>query len=392
MATVLSDDEFRAKLEAHFALYRLNLRFPLVTHITPEYWYRVDLLMVNELGLFRRADIEPNGVVRIACELLETTTPVRPDSNWTVEWREVQDKQSTNAQVAGFQASGRGAFEYRVRSTTADAKEGGPRYLRIYVDWTDQFPHDPQSILPLVVGPICIQPCKKPDHSPTNSPVADWPENTPMVYDGYRLFSKIMIHEAWDAGIPGKIWDSALVMLGFVKRLAEARGQDLKGRKVLDLSAGTGLLGLSLADISNVVITELDEALGLIDQNVTFNGYDGTVQTKSLLWGDAKQAAECGKADVILASDVLYEAEFFEDLVKTFVDLSTSQTKIYIGYKRRGFEPEEERRFWSLCQVHFDIILLNQCSAEDEPDVALIPSLAASAGVKIYRLTKRKDQ
>ncbi|KAF7727440.1 DnaJ (Hsp40), sub C, member 2 [Apophysomyces ossiformis] len=379
VAICLTDDEFRAKLEAHFALYRLNLRSPLVMHVTPGYWYRVDLLLVNELGLFRRADIEPNGVVQVACKLLETTTPVQTDNNWKIECRATEEGTEADKAVAGFQRSGRGAFEYRITSKTSHAAKRGPRYLHIYVDRTHEFPHDPKNILPLIVGPVFIQPEQTPVYARTNAPIADWPENTPMVHDGYRLFSNIMIHESWDAGIPGKIWDSALVMLGFVNRLAETRPEELQARKVVDLSAGTGLLGLALADKSKVIITELDEALALINQNVAFNGYSDMVQIQPLLWGDAKQAADCGKADVILASDVLYEAEFFEDLVKTFVDLSDTQTKIYIGYKRRGFEAEEERRFWSLCKVHFDIVLLNERSSDEDPDVALIPSLATAA-------------
>lgn len=107
--------------------------------------------------------------------------------------------------------------------------------------------------------------------------------------------------------------------------------------------------------------------------------------TINIIIGDSKQAQGCGKADIILASDVLYESEFFEDLVKTFVDLCNNDGKIYIGYKRRGLEHYEEERFWNLCKQHFNIILLNDPSTNDE-DKDIVPPLAFDSGVQIYKL------
>lgn len=152
----------------------------------------------------------------------------------------------------------------------------------------------------------------------------------------------------------------------------------------------TGLLGLSVAKEahpSKVTITELGEATDLIKSNLSLNNYlaqtcDLVVQP--LLWGSESQASLCGKADIILASDVLYESEYFEDLVKTFVDLCSAPSgKIYIGYKRRGFDAEEEARFWELCRCHFKVTLL---TASDE-DGCFVPPLAVTSGVQLYRLT-----
>lgn len=140
-----------------------------------------------------------------------------------------------------------------------------------------------------------------------------------------------------------------------------------------------------------VSITELDEAVNLIDQNIMINEFLSNnaqvrLQTRNLLWGNTKQAEACGKADLIIASDVLYEAQFFEDLVKAFVDLSTESTRIYIGYKRRGFDEAEERRFWSLCGAHFNVKLLTYQGQEDEDD-GLVPPMTLETGVQLYRLT-----
>lgn len=426
----LTDEEFRAKLEKHFSLYRINLRTPIASHIAPEQWYRVDILLVNEIGLFRRADIVPDGQVVVSCDLYtpEEQQGITPfsleDNDWEIEIRAApafnEGKVSTQPQPApGFYASGKGTFEYRVRPKHKDAKRG-KRFLNIQPKQLVNFPQKQQQqqntpktvdiILPLVIGPIEIIPDL--DHNDdTHLPLELWKHQTDaMVYDGYRSFStsmhppvNIAIHEMWDSGIPGKIWDSALVMLDVMKNIIEHHPEYIDAKHTIDLSAGTGLLGLYIASImasprstikqGKITITELDEAVDLIDKNILINHYLTTrnpqcqLQTRSLLWGNTEQAEACGKADLIIASDVLYEAQFFEDLVKAFVDLSHSTTRIYIGYKRRGFDEAEEQRFWSLCRAHFDVKLLKYQGNEDTDD-ALVPPMTLETGVQLYRLTR----
>ncbi|KAI8876891.1 hypothetical protein K501DRAFT_278957 [Backusella circina FSU 941] len=146
-----------------------------------------------------------------------------------------------------------------------------------------------------------------------------------------------------------------------------------------------------------VTITELDEALALINQNVEINKYLTTttdlckLKTRSLLWGNAKEAETCGKVELIIASDVLYEAQFFEDLVKTFVHLSTKNTRIYIGYKRRGFDEAEEKRFWSLCSEYYSVKLLEYNGKQDDDD-CLVPRTTLGTGVQLYRLLPLGDK
>ncbi|KAI9012646.1 putative methyltransferase-domain-containing protein [Phycomyces nitens] len=341
--------------------------------------------------------------------------PLETDGDWKVEIRPPHTwngnsllDQSTG--FPGFHASGRGALEYRLVSLDNGGQSKKPRYLRFYPSNLHKFPQqssnpDPESILPLVIGPLYVVD-SVPPKTPTYAPLESWPDTTEMVYDTYRMFNtknNVVIHESWDSGIPGKIWDSALVMLEVLKKMAAVKPEYLNSKHTVDLSAGTGLLGLYIASLmtkesesqvksGKITITELDEALALINNNVDLNRYLVTdhpsciLATKSLLWGDSKQAAECGKADLIVASDVLYESEFFEDLVKTFVDLSNPNTRIYIGYKRRGFEAVDEQRFWSLCREHFDVCFLEADNSQDT-DSCLVPSTALSTGVQLYRLT-----
>ncbi|CEP19446.1 hypothetical protein [Parasitella parasitica] len=424
----LPDQEFRAKLEKHFSLYRINLRSPIASQIAPGHWYRMDLIMVNELGLFRRSDIEPDGQVILAYDLYtpnadgEMTPFSCEDSDWELDIRPScsfnagQLSKEANL-VPGFVSSGKGAFDIRLTSkrTSSTITAHQTKYLHIYPAQLVDFPkekkgkHNLETILPLVVGPIEIVPTLKPTCD-TSLPLELWHDSatTDMVYDGYRVFStsrnppvNIAIHEMWDSGIPGKIWDSALVMLDVIKKMIDIHPEYISQKRVLDLSAGTGLLGLYIASMmaspnsalkqGEITITELNEAVDLIDRNIEINRFlskesQAKLRTRSLLWGNTKQAEACGKADLIIASDVLYEAQFFEDLVKTFVDLSTESTRIYIGYKRRGFDEAEELRFWALCGAHFSVKLLVYQGQNDEDD-GLVPPNTIETGVQLYRLT-----
>lgn len=203
------------QLEKHFALYRLNLRLPLVSRIRLNCWYRIDLLLVNELGLFRRADLEPNGRVRVTCAL--------EGCKGTIEVREHGN---------GFEASGKGVLEYRVTHLDTKATTSS-LYLTLSVSKLENVTGF-QHVMPLTVGPIVIDP-DAPLHEPSDALVEEWPANTDMVHDTYRILNHVWINESWDAGIPGKIWDSAIVMLAFLELLYNKQG---KLGHVIDLSAG----------------------------------------------------------------------------------------------------------------------------------------------------------
>jgi hypothetical protein len=259
--TTLTDEEFRAKLEKHFSLYRINLRSPIASQVAPNCWYRVDLLLVNELGLFRRADIEPDGQVIMTCDLYtpsdNSITPFSyNDPDWQIDIRAcrsfAEGKLSTGPlSVPGFASSGKGAFEYRITSKRpTNTPVPQKKFLHIRPTSLVNFPKQEQEkenldiILPLVIGPIEIvsETCIK----DTSLPLELWQEqDMPMVYDGYRVFStsenppvNIAIHEMWDSGIPGKIWDSALVMLDVIKNMIDQHPEYIDQKHTLDLSAG----------------------------------------------------------------------------------------------------------------------------------------------------------
>lgn len=216
------DAQFRARLENHFALYRLNLRSPVVAEVVPRVWYRVDLLLVNELGLFRRADLNSDETVKVDCNVLvhRNGQYLPPDDQVQVSVRGLD-----NTATPGFHGAGKGGLEYAIES---DA----PLTFYLLLSTKHRFTRGAH-IVPLMVGPIELAQQPQPAWD-TRLPLESWPEIPHTVHDTYRLLENVVVHETWDAGIPGKIWDSALVMLEFIKH-QQPQWQDLH---VVDLSAG----------------------------------------------------------------------------------------------------------------------------------------------------------
>ncbi|CAG8444849.1 2567_t:CDS:2 [Funneliformis caledonium] len=199
--------------------------------------------------------------------------------------------------------------------------------------------------------------------------------------DSYRGFvlpngKYLIIKELWDAGIPGKVWDSAFIIVQMIKDMIFKDQNFFTGKRILDLSAGTGFVGLYLAaflssgrpeetmnnSTTNIIITDLEHALKLIRGNLALNQYildscnKVKIDVKVLQWGDMPSIRKLEILDYVFASDVVYEPESFDTLIQTFIAVCTpGRTKIYLGYKRRGLNKDEEGRFFDKLKTVFQM-------------------------------------
>ncbi|CAO3621999.1 unnamed protein product [Cunninghamella blakesleeana] len=183
-----------------------------------------------------------------------------------------------------------------------------------------------------------------------------------------------LVKEGWTLGTPGKMWDSALVLSDILVRRIVDHPDCFHQRHILDLSAGTGIVGLLVAFYyqhlykqyhAKVTLTDLPEAIHLIQHNQKLNDIktNRDISTEPLQWGnmhDIKRIRGMKKPiDVIIASDVLYLPSNFKVLVDTLAALSTpGRTVIYLGYKRRGLDVSDENYFFELCYKHFHLQLI----------------------------------
>jgi predicted nicotinamide N-methyase len=378
---VLSDDLFQKSLYRNAHLLRIVLHKPIQQHIQIDKWYRIDLKLVTEMGLLVN---QHQHKIQLSCQILinNMSKPAFP-----IEIRPISED-AWNPEVAqsmGFLASKAvGGLEYRITSNLTLS----PLYISLQV--TDR---QSPTILPLTVGPVWLQePLASSQNWGSKKELGD------LEHQQYRALQThsngyFLLKEQWHTGTPGKIWDSAIVMTDIFKSVFETNPYQFSGKRILDLSAGTGYIGLSLAQLYQqrnqsiipppyVTLTDLPEALQLIKENQTLNNIQSTsyLNIEPLSWGNKKDADYIlanGKLDIVIASDVLYNVDHFPELVSTLQDLCNEDTFIYLCYKQRGLTIQEERSFFKQCKVKFNITLLKQFKHE--------------TGVKMYRLKKKAD-
>jgi hypothetical protein len=269
------------KLSYNQSLFRINLHRSTQKAIRLEQWSRVDLCLVNEMGLPLIDDMADNVKVQLKCKVLSKSqntfieTPL-----YEIEIRPLQDDAwSSNEQkgqyLIGFNNSSYGGLEYRIQyCQNADISLEACQYQEIYlyIQHTplDSSSHSP-NVLPLVIGPIVVNKplgdnkgiCKssvpmwsaivaqKAYHVAVPSESVDngfWDQKqyTSRSYRAYPLISLpksryqhyCLMEEKWNLGMPGKIWDGALVATDiFAKRLVRDP-LFLDNCHILDLSAG----------------------------------------------------------------------------------------------------------------------------------------------------------
>ena len=134
-----------------------------------------------------------------------------------------------------------------------------------------------------------------------------------------------------DAGTGSSVWDGAVVLA----RYLETHPAKVAGRRVVELGSGTGFGGLVAARLgaSEVLLTDLDQCLPLIEANVRRNGLADRVAAAPLRWGEPADVS----ADVVLVADCLLPGcdVLFEPLCRTLAALLARGAAGYFVYEQR---------------------------------------------------------
>ncbi|NWH47434.1 MT21A methyltransferase, partial [Fregata magnificens] len=153
----------------------------------------------------------------------------------------------------------------------------------------------------------------------------------------------------------------------------EMGGIDLRDRSVIELGAGTGLLGivatllaLTSAAIlpqgsARVTITDRAAALEFLESNVQANLPSELrlrAVVKELTWGKDLGNFPPGAFDFILGADIVYLEETFAELLETLEHLCSEQTVILLSCRIR-YERDHKflkmlRGLFSVYEVHYD--------------------------------------
>ncbi|KAI1123970.1 putative methyltransferase-domain-containing protein [Nemania abortiva] len=168
---------------------------------------------------------------------------------------------------------------------------------------------------------------------------------------------RLRLHEDLKNGCGGQLWPAGMTLARYLLRYHK---NTLAGKRILELGAGGGLVGLTVArgcdlgdDHAPLYITDQMEMFSLMRHNIALNGLEGKVEAMLLNWGEPLPAEiVANPPDIILAADCVYFEPAFPLLQTTLTDLLTLRpgAVVYFCFKKRRradmqFLKQARRRF-----------------------------------------------
>ncbi|NXK02851.1 MT21A methyltransferase, partial [Herpetotheres cachinnans] len=195
----------------------------------------------------------------------------------------------------------------------------------------------------------------------------------------HRFASRtIRLRQDWRRlGVAAVVWDAAVVLCAYL----EMGGIHVRDRSVIELGAGTGLVGIvatllgksffvcSFKAIHNcrarVTITDRAAALEFLESNVQANlpsELRPRAVVKELTWGKDLANFSPGAFDFILGADIVYLEETFAELLQTLEHLCSDQTVILLSCRIRY---ERDHKFLKMLRSRFSVYEVHYDSSKD---------------------------
>jgi predicted nicotinamide N-methyase len=149
------------------------------------------------------------------------------------------------------------------------------------------------------------------------------------------------------------VWDAGYAFLAYLDE--NMHGIDFSGKRVLEIGAGTGVAGISLARCFGCEVMLTDYAfLDLLRHNVQRNCPSKT-QVCCLDWTleMSKEVRAFLPADIIVGCDIVYGQANFGALLGTLTSLATDETIILLALGNERRRTREHVYFLEQAEAHF---------------------------------------
>mmetsp|Transcript_3488 Transcript_3488/g.10125 ORF Transcript_3488/g.10125 Transcript_3488/m.10125 type:complete len:287 (+) Transcript_3488:151-1011(+) len=185
-------------------------------------------------------------------------------------------------------------------------------------------------------------------------------------------------------GIGHQLWPATFLMAAALEKRHRSSPGYWKGKTVLELGSGCGLVGLVAAALgAHVMLTDLPTVLDLLSSNVTANlpailAAGGRAEVTALQWGKDAPPPGWGSPDLVLGADLVYHRELYPVLLDTLRQFGSATTILLANVRRWS---HNEQQFFRPARKHFairDII--------GEVDPLAVPALAGLASLSKLRL------
>lgn len=159
----------------------------------------------------------------------------------------------------------------------------------------------------------------------------------------------------------GSVWDSSLILIHYFENTDDFPLNFFRGKRILELGAGTGIISIVLSKLSpsKIIVTDMEKMLPLINENLKKNNCsDNIVEAKQLLWGNKEQLnAMKPPFDILIVCDCVANcyAEDYDNLINTMFDACDRQTLALLAYELRD---KRDAIFFQKLRVKFDVVKL----------------------------------
>jgi len=170
-------------------------------------------------------------------------------------------------------------------------------------------------------------------------PVTHTPEITLWLADEITPIWRLTEEELGQMGVPPPFWAFAWAGGQALARYLLDHPERVRGRRVLDLAAGSGLVGIATmkAGAASVLCADIDPFCeAAVRLNAEANGVDLAFTTSDLLAG----VPPC--FDLICAGDVFYERPMAERVIAWLKTARDQGTEVLIGDPKRSYFPAGE--------------------------------------------------
>ncbi|XP_075927829.1 protein N-lysine methyltransferase METTL21A isoform X3 [Petromyzon marinus] len=164
-------------------------------------------------------------------------------------------------------------------------------------------------------------------------------------------------------GVAAVVWDAAVVLATYL----ELGAVEVKGKRVLELGAGTGLVGIVAALLASVSITDRAPVLAFIQENVDANlaaGERSRVAVRELSWGEGLGAWAPGEHELVLGADIVYVRDTFPALLATLHHLCPHGTETLVLLACR-IRYQRDEDFLEMLAGSFVVERVHHCSERD---------------------------
>ncbi|KAH9129730.1 hypothetical protein LEN26_005416 [Aphanomyces euteiches] len=180
------------------------------------------------------------------------------------------------------------------------------------------------------------------------------------------------------------IWDGSVVLAKYLESTSNP-SHNVQGKRVLELGAGTGLVGLAAAfcGASEVTITDLAYTLENVDANIRANAEalsTSVVSTHELDWfaKDIPDSLRVQTVDILVGSDIVWVEDLIPPLVDSIAKLLNhppAQRLMLLAHQTRSTKSDT---------LFFDLLIQHDLVADE-----IVAPEVVTDKIRLYQITTK---